>query len=88
MNVPFVIYADFETFIKKIDPCLPDPQKSIASTTPNTRFEPCGFGYQVVGLDDKYTKPPVVYRGPNVSKIFIECLEKQIKKKLKKFLKT
>jgi hypothetical protein len=28
MRVPFVIYADFETFNKKIDTCEPNPQQS------------------------------------------------------------
>ena len=55
-------------------------------TTVNTKFEPCGFGYQVVCINDKYTKPPVVYRGPDVSKKFLENIveeEKMIKEVLK-----
>jgi len=66
MKVPFVIYADFETIAQRMDSCQPDPRKS--STTPTTRFEPCGFGYQVDSIDNKHTKPPVVYRGHDVSK--------------------
>jgi len=68
MKVPFIIYADFETFTQKMDSCEPDPKKS--SITPNKKFEPCGFGYQVISIDEKYTKPPVIYRGTNVSKQF------------------
>jgi len=28
MRHPFVVYADFESFIKRIDTCQPDPSKS------------------------------------------------------------
>ena len=70
LKCPFIIYADFETYAQKMDTCLPNPESS--STTINTQFEPCGFGYQVVCINDKYTKPPVIYRGPNVSRTFLE----------------
>ena len=28
MRVPFIVYADFESFIKPIDTCQPDPRVS------------------------------------------------------------
>jgi len=83
LEVPFVIYADFEKFAQRMDTYLPDPAKS--STTANTKFEPCGFGYQVVCINDKYTKPPVIYRGSNVSRKFLENIieeEKMIRQVL------
>jgi len=67
-----------------MDTCKPNPCTS--SSTLNTKFEACGFGYQVVSIVDKFTKSPVIYRGANVSKTFLESLieeERQIKEILK-----
>lgn len=76
INVPFVIYADFETFACKIDTCLPNP--NMASTTHQMKYEACGYGYQVVCTNDNYTKPSVVYRGDNiVDFFFMICLKKR-----------
>lgn len=59
-----MIYADFEALACKMDTCFPDPH--FASTTHETRFETCGFAYQVICTNDSYTKEPVVYRGEEV----------------------
>ena len=75
IRIPMVVYADFETINKKIDTCAPDPQKS--STIHETRFEPCGYAYQVVCSNDKYTKAPVVYRGENAAQHFLEAMMKE-----------
>jgi hypothetical protein len=56
MRVPFAIYADFEALAAKIDTCLPDSTTS--STTHQTKFEACGYAYQVVCTNDNYSKPP------------------------------
>ena len=72
MRVPFVIYADFECFAKKMDTCLPDPNQS--STTHTTKFVPCGYSYAVVSSNDKYSKPAVVYRGENVVEHFFDSI--------------
>lgn len=69
-RVPFVIYADFECFAKKMDTCIPDPNQP--STTSTTKFEACGYSYVVVCSNDKYTKPAVVYRGDNAVQHFFE----------------
>lgn len=69
MRVPFVIYADFECFAKKMDTCLPDPGES--STTHTTKFVSCGYSYAVVSSNDKYSKPAVVYRGEKAVEIFL-----------------
>lgn len=72
MRVPFVIYADFETFCQTFDTCSPDPETSF--TENQLKYETCGYGYQVVSLDAKYTKTPKIYRGQNVSKHFLESM--------------
>lgn len=72
MRVPFVIYADFETFARKVDTCVPNPSKSNTNTVIN--YKTSGFGYQVVCSDQRFTKQPVIYRGPEASKHLIEKL--------------
>ena len=72
LPVPFVIYADLESYTEKIDHCLPDPTTS--STTEYQRHTPSGFCYMVVSTADDYTKRPVLYRGPNVIETFFERL--------------
>ena len=85
LRVPFTIFCDMDTFCTPISNCSPDNSK--AYTNNIQRFEPCGFGYQVMCSHSKYTKKPVIYRGPDVAKKFIEELLKE-KLKLKHFLKT
>ena len=70
LPVPFVIYADLESYTEKIDHCLPDPTRS--STTEYQRHTPSGFLYIVVSTVDGYTKRTVLYRGPNVMEKFFE----------------
>ena len=63
-KVPFVIYCDMECF------CVPnenEPNQSI-------EYVPCSYGYQLVCSDPTYSKPPVLYRGPNVVENFIRSL--------------
>ena len=69
-RVPFVIYADFECYAKKIDICHPNPEHT--STTQTTKFEACGYSYVVVCSNGKYTKSPVAYRGDNAVRHFLE----------------
>ena len=35
---------------------------------------PCGFGYKVACVDDKFSKDVVVYRGEDCVKKFIACI--------------
>ena len=72
LKAPFVLICDFEAYVQPMDSCENDPNSS--STTQTAYFKPCGFGYQVVCIDDKYTKPPVIYRGDGVTKTFLEYL--------------
>jgi lipopolysaccharide biosynthesis protein len=83
MHIPFVIYADFECYARKIDTCHHNPDES--STTDTTKFEACGYSYVVVSSNDKYSKPAVVYRGDDAVKHFFEDVmeeEEYIKEKL------
>jgi len=75
MRVGFTIYADLEALTSKIDTYLPNP--NISSTTHQTKFEACGYAYQVVCTNDNYTKPPVIYRGTNAVEHFFEDMFKE-----------
>lgn len=78
MMVLFVIYCDFEAFSQKIDTCIPNP--STSNTTTMIDFEACGYGYKVVCcVDERYTKPTVIYRGPKASEHFLENILKEEK---------
>ena len=72
LPVPFIIYADFESFTEKIDTCHPDARRS--SITKYQQHTPSGFSYMVVSTASEYTKEPVVYRGPNVIETFLDRL--------------
>lgn len=75
MRVGFTIYADFEALARKIDTCLPNPNTS--STTHQTKFDACGYAYQVICTNNNYTKPPVVFRGDNAVEHFFESMFKE-----------
>ncbi|KAK3105316.1 hypothetical protein FSP39_022337 [Pinctada imbricata] len=85
MRVPFVIYADFETFAKKLNAPLPDPSSS--STTNVLQYKPCGYGYQVVSVDESYTKDPVIYRGEDASEHFLRAIMED-EDEIKEILRT
>ena len=80
--VPFVIYADFETFISPVE----NPsENSNANTQILSEHIPCGFCYVVIGKNGLPVKEPVTYRGENVVEQFLACLlaeEDELKKLL------
>src|SRR5579863_966336 len=84
MRVPFIIYADFESFIKPIDSCLPNGGKSY--THKYQKHAPSSFCYYVKCFDDAVysQKKPVVFtaksENDDVAQIFVDSLEKKIRK--------
>lgn len=72
LRVPFIIYADFETYVKPIYTCDLDPNSS--HTCNLSTFEPCGYAYHIVSTDKRYSKSPVVYRGDNIVETFLSNL--------------
>ena len=71
MKAPFVIYADFESIIKKIEGPAFDPTQS--NTQRTQIHEACGFCYIVV-RSDGVVGEPIIYRGPNATEVFLHCL--------------
>ncbi|KAL9958769.1 hypothetical protein ACROYT_G035828 [Oculina patagonica] len=79
MRAPYVIYADFEALIRKIEGRERGPESKQKSYTEKTeKHEACGFAYTVVRSDGR-NKRPVVYRGENAVEVFLNCLQEEEK---------
>ena len=77
-RVPFVIYADFESLLKPISRCEPNPK--ISSTTKYQKHEPISFSYYIKCFEDTVCDlEPRTYTGEDAIEKFIEWLEKDVK---------
>jgi len=90
MRVPFVVYADFESFIKPIDTCQPDPSKSY--TKQYQKHIPSSFCYYIKCFeDDLYSQEPVAFTADSedddIAQIFVNKLEDSVKQIYKQFFK-
>ena len=66
--VPFKIYADFECHLNKV-------KRNEGSYTGKYQDHiPCSFAYKIVCIDDKFTKPTIIYRGENAAYEFIKAI--------------
>src|SRR5688572_25285125 len=88
MRVPFVVYADFESFIKPIDTCQPNPNTSY--TNKYQKHVPSSFCYYIKCFDDNlYSQAPVMFTAENedddVAQIFIDTLIENVKDIYKRF---
>ena len=81
-KVPFVIYADFESCIKSIDTCDPNPENSY--TKQYQKHEPISFYYYIKCFDSEVSLPikERSYTGKNVERVFLKYLEEDIKRSL------
>ena len=81
--VPFKIYANFECNLKSVESFEGSYSKKYQDHIP------CSFGYKLVCVNDKFTKPMVVFSGENAAFNFIEAILKEYqycKKVMKKTL--
>ena len=88
MQVPFVVYADFEAFPESISTCSPDNDESYTKQYPKPR--PCGFSYYIKCFNDEVFPPllrhyTIEEKDENVGKVFVEKLESDIKEIYCKF---
>ena len=88
MKVPFAVYADFEAFTEEISSCEPNDKKSF--TQKYQRHRPSGFCYKIVCFDEQlFNQKPVLFRAESededISAIFVEMLERDIKRIQEKF---
>ena len=82
-RAPFAIYADFESILKPLDTCKPDPNKSY--TLKYQKHEPLSFVYYIKSFDEsvykstlrKYVKENE--EDPDPIDVFINWLEEDIK---------
>ena len=75
MKVPFVIYADFESFTEKLEGPTPNPSNSY--THRYEKHTPSGFCYFIsCSFDASYKKS----RNEDIGKIFVEQLEQDVKR--------
>ena len=77
-KVPFV-FADFESCIKSIDTCDPNPENSY--TKQYQKHEPISFYYYIKCFDSKVSLliKERSYTGKNADRVFLKYLEKDIK---------
>ena len=83
MRVPFIIYGDFESFIKPIDTCQPDPR--VSYTHKYQKHTPSSFCYYVKCFDNSvYHQDPVTFTAEteddDVGQIFVDSLEETTRK--------
>ena len=87
MRVPFIVYADFESFTPQRSTCRPNPGKSY--TKQYHKHIPSGFCYHIKCFDDTlYSQEPVTFvkefNDDDVAQIFIDTLERNIEEIYKK----
>ena len=82
-RAPFIIYADFESTLKPLDNCKPNPNKSY--TLKYQKHEPVSFSYYIKSFDESVYKSTLrKYVKENeedldVIDVFINWLEKDVK---------
>ena len=69
--VPFKIYADFEWDLERVESYEGSYSKRYQDDIP------CSFSYKLGCVDDKLTKPIVVFRGENPAYEFIKAIFKE-----------
>ena len=68
LSVPFKIYADFECNLQ-------DTEIYESSCTKKYHdHDPCSCAFKVVCIDNRFSKPIVVYRGKNAAYEFIKAI--------------
>ena len=72
LKAPWVIYADFESIIKKIEGPIQSTNKSF--THKSSIQEACGFCLRVV-RSDGFSTEPLLYRGEDCIQVFLEELK-------------
>ena len=67
-KVPFIVYANFESYIKPLHSCNPNPESSY--TKQYQKHEPSSFCYSIKCFDDEVYEPKLLsYTGEDAAKI-------------------
>ena len=93
LKVPFVIYADFESYTERITEDVPEGRDRVVGaddtqsyTKKYQKHTPSGFCYYIVYREGIY-KNPVVYTGGNVAEEFCRHLEMETRDIYDKYFK-
>ena len=77
-KVPFLVYADFESFIKPLDTYELNPE--VSYTKQYQKHEPSSFCYYIKRFDNEVYEPKFVsYTGEDAAQKFVEMLEEDVK---------
>ena len=82
-RAPFAIYADFESILKPLDTCKPDPNKSY--TLKYNKHEPVSFVYYIKSFNESVYKSKLRSyvkeneEDPDTIDVFINWLEEDVK---------
>ena len=76
-KMPYIIYANIEYLIRKIDGCTNNPEKS--STAKIGEHIPCGNSISTISGFDSIENKHISYRGKDYVKKFCTCLRKHAK---------
>ena len=77
VKAPYIIVADIESLLRKMDTCANDPSKS--STEKKNKQEMCGYSLFTDCLFDEKNNKLDHYRGKDCLKKFCQDLKKQAK---------
>ena len=66
-SVPFKIYADFESILKKVKSDISESDSNSSYTKKFQDHIPCSFAYKVDCVDNKFSKKFRFYRGKNTA---------------------
>lgn len=83
MRVPFVIYADFESYLQRVYSCEPSPDRSFTNAKQHHR--PMGFKYKIVSLlDEEHEEFIYIAKNSdeveNIGLVFVREVEKEVRK--------
>ena len=73
-RVPFKIYADFECILKKNKKYDKNGNSGSSWSVKIQDHVPCGFGYKVVCVYDRFTKNIMIYRGKDCVDKFVDAI--------------
>lgn len=77
MQVPFVVYADFESILKPINTCEPNPGRSFTNKT--FKHEPYSFAYFIKCSFDNSLSKFELYRGSDAAQVFVTRIEADLR---------
>lgn len=77
ISVPFVIYADFESYLEQIHTCYNNPTESFTHNI--QKHTPFSFAYYIKCSYDESLNKFYTYRGEDCMKVFMNNIRKEVK---------